>query len=941
MAATMTGTGELTYVTFGIEKVESTPDGDLYVYGKATDGSVDHDMQIVDPAFSSKAIADWLATGGNVRVQHNPQRDPAGIGVEASTDASGATWVKALIVEPIAQKLVSKGVLRAYSVGISNPTIDRDVTGKARGGIIKAGKIVEISLVDRPANASCGFQLVKSAGADDHAEFVGKVFGSDEVIAKAMGSDVVKDTVPGDVSDFGMSIDFTPNDLWRLTQEKMARKHAEQQELEALYAAEAAVYKRNVSTAERRSLASEGNALSDGSYPIANTGDLHNAAHLARTGHGNAEGAKRLIRRWAEDHGVANPLVVNDDAEKGLDAGTIPGDALSTDAQPPAGGTAKTDTPDLVKDPGAVGGEGGGSDPTPGKKIPKPSELDADGDMDGDGIADKAAVPPKKKKGKKDKPMPPWLNKPADADDGKSVVAASEEKCDTDPKTASGAEEPADMNPAPVGMLQESPAKPHMKGDGLTELAYMRYKTIGIDTDLGILHDLTCPAFNPADVSKVFPYADFTTIVDEDLWQRKALAAATGGSMQDAMDAQAMWQAALTLKQANQGDLGDYRVEAHKAFRDANPGPMSFPTPCAMSPKKFHRPFISDGHAATSQGYGSPNSGPSVAAGPVIGGNFDRPPLSSGHQSPSPSFMKGDFEYPKEPGVPTQIRYAQLEKDKVRRALSAFHDHLNHMFPSTCPMLDQDPYRVETEQSVALPVGIGKTADTEVPAEVLGDVYKYIRKLEKKVRNGEITEDEARTRLSKKTAQRYAEDLKKQVDKGITSIDEVRKALGLPEGESPFASGGIVKNVLPVTPEATPAIVEKGLTPDIMKTMMSEILEPLQQRIAAQETIITEYQSKIDETVVKHQEELDVYRQRFEALAESSDPGSAPMRGLAFNPMPARTNAPAGVVKQAEVSKSVQGMMMRQLERTWRTSENPAEREAAYNALLKYQGKTD
>mgnify|MGYP003337320331 CR=1 FL=1 len=48
MAATLTPDGELTYFSFPIEKSEETADGDLIVYGKATDGTVDSDLQIVD-----------------------------------------------------------------------------------------------------------------------------------------------------------------------------------------------------------------------------------------------------------------------------------------------------------------------------------------------------------------------------------------------------------------------------------------------------------------------------------------------------------------------------------------------------------------------------------------------------------------------------------------------------------------------------------------------------------------------------------------------------------------------------------------------------------------------------------------------------------------------------------------------------------------------------
>jgi hypothetical protein len=72
--------------------------------------------------------------------------------------------------------------------------------------------------------------------------------------------------------------------------------------------AAAYVIKRKISAAERKRLASEGNALPDGSYPVENEGDLHNAAILARSGHGDVAAAKRLIAKRAKELGVSNPL---------------------------------------------------------------------------------------------------------------------------------------------------------------------------------------------------------------------------------------------------------------------------------------------------------------------------------------------------------------------------------------------------------------------------------------------------------------------------------------------------------------------------------------------------------------------------------------------------------------------------------------------------------
>lgn len=211
MAATLTGSGELTFISFPIDKTETDADGNVLVYGKASDGAIDSDEQIIDPDFAAKAIGDWLDDGANVRVQHNPQRDPAGVGVAMDVDGDGGTWVKSKIIEPIAQKLVLGGALRAYSVGIARPQIIRDA--RARGGLIKGGQVVEISLVDRPANKNCSIQLVKAA-RDGRAELSGEITGSEEFIRKAVGmtAAVAEKTVTLELPE-DVSVAFTPADL--------------------------------------------------------------------------------------------------------------------------------------------------------------------------------------------------------------------------------------------------------------------------------------------------------------------------------------------------------------------------------------------------------------------------------------------------------------------------------------------------------------------------------------------------------------------------------------------------------------------------------------------------------------------------------------------------------------------------------------------------------
>ena len=549
MAATLTDTGELTYASFPIEKMETDENGDLVIFGKISDAGLDSDQQIVDPSWMSGAAKRWLSTGGNLRVNHNPQRDPAGIGLEVSTDEGGATWTRGLVVEPVAKQLVSKGCLRSFSVGIARPTIQRDIA--AKGGRITDGELVEVSLVDRPANARCTFQLVKSAD-DGTPEYVGKVFGADDAIAKALGTDVTKAAaVTTDMSDFSfpddLSVTFTPNDMARLMQSKIVEKHYAGLAVKATAGADTG--KRDVSTAERRSLAGEHHALPDGSYPIDNAGDLHNAAILARSGHGDVAAARRLIARRAGELGVQNPLDESD-AEK----------AVASEAQEPvmkaeAPAEQETATPDVTKDP----------EPKPVKKA--------------------------KKKPKGGKKLPPWLNKPDEGSDddkgssgddgacksvtdhlwtgteGTSDIECS--KCHTTPAEAAGLSGTHDMTCAPVPELLESPPMASTKGSptpqsasGAAEAPSMTpvpqhrepdgaivepfEKDAGLpatgpggdpdpagggrddesipggggdpavqgvsqasDAELGRVHDLTCPAYHPDDVAKCHPFADF------------------------------------------------------------------------------------------------------------------------------------------------------------------------------------------------------------------------------------------------------------------------------------------------------------------------------------------------------------------------------------------------------------------------------------------------
>ena len=200
-----------------IIKSTENEDGTLMVYGKATDETLDLDQQICDPTWLAKAMPEWMVSGGNVREMHGPSA--AGVAKEYEAKSDGH-YINTLIVDPLAITKVKAGVYKGFSIGIKGPRVVRD--NKAANGRIIDGQIIEISLVDRPANPSAKLIMAKSVEGES-------------------------------------------------TLQRVEELH----EYNAPLPSEIA--KRQVSAEERQRLADRGAAMPDGSYPIANVADLKNA----------------------------------------------------------------------------------------------------------------------------------------------------------------------------------------------------------------------------------------------------------------------------------------------------------------------------------------------------------------------------------------------------------------------------------------------------------------------------------------------------------------------------------------------------------------------------------------------------------------------------------------------------------------------------------------
>jgi hypothetical protein len=168
-----------------IVKMDENADGTLTVYGKATDDSVDIDQQICDPVWLDKAMPEWFMTGGNIREQHS--NIAAGVAEEYERKADGH-YISALVVDPVSVKKVKARVLKGFSIGIKSPRVVRDQ--KAANGRIVDGQIVEVSLVDRPANPNAKLILAKSVESEESLVKVEEMVETPTEVKESMPSDM-------------------------------------------------------------------------------------------------------------------------------------------------------------------------------------------------------------------------------------------------------------------------------------------------------------------------------------------------------------------------------------------------------------------------------------------------------------------------------------------------------------------------------------------------------------------------------------------------------------------------------------------------------------------------------------------------------------------------------------------------------------------------------
>jgi len=334
---------EITYAYFGGLEKSRDDKGYLNVKGLATDDTLDLDEQICDPQWLKTAMPKWFEIG-NIREQHDGSK---AVGKATSMTSQGTGFaIGAKIVDPVAAMKVEEGVYTGFSIGIKNAYVDMN-DPRAPRGVIKSGQIVEISVVDRPANPSASFELAKTVGdvmtksveMQDNSEEVNNApdLATGEFYLPCSGCNGTGEVHTG--ADEGASThaceacggtgkgsSMDSEDIQTPTATSNEALAAEE-ENDPLKTTDAEVEKREFTEAEREAASESGAAMPDGSFPIKTVKDLKNAIQAFGRAKDPAK-AKAHIKARAKALGKEDLIPDN---WKGADADLVKADDMEHD----------------------------------------------------------------------------------------------------------------------------------------------------------------------------------------------------------------------------------------------------------------------------------------------------------------------------------------------------------------------------------------------------------------------------------------------------------------------------------------------------------------------------------------------------------------------------------------------------------------------------------
>ena len=339
---------DITYVGIGDLTFKEADDGSMFVYGLATDPTLDMDQQICDAGWLKSAMPQWFKTGANVREQHS--NIAAGVGIELNAD--GDKWMlKSEVVDPVTQAKVRKGVLKGYSIGIKQAQVMK--SDEAPNGVIVGGNIVEVSLVDRPANPSARIEIAKSVNGELTMTEIEK---ADDILQEAVMTEgpAAEGRTPEDRELVCTDCDgegkiHTVNNEWHtcemcggtglrpedspldIVQEDPSHPAANLRQdtgINEAKADEPEVEKREFTDAERADAADAGQAMPDGSYPIKTVKDLKNAIQS----YGRAKDpAKVKAHIMARAKALGKESMIPENWSKAIEADTAKADEMMHD----------------------------------------------------------------------------------------------------------------------------------------------------------------------------------------------------------------------------------------------------------------------------------------------------------------------------------------------------------------------------------------------------------------------------------------------------------------------------------------------------------------------------------------------------------------------------------------------------------------------------------
>lgn len=149
------------FANLDLSKTEELDDGTIKVWGFASADTEDSDGETITADAMKAALPGYMKWGA-VREMH--QAKAAGTAIEAEVQDDGKTWFGAHIVDAEAVKKVKANVYKGFSIG--GKVTERDELNKT---IIKGLNLIEVSLVDRPANPDAVFTMYKAETVEEPA----------------------------------------------------------------------------------------------------------------------------------------------------------------------------------------------------------------------------------------------------------------------------------------------------------------------------------------------------------------------------------------------------------------------------------------------------------------------------------------------------------------------------------------------------------------------------------------------------------------------------------------------------------------------------------------------------------------------------------------------------------------------------------------------------